>query len=373
MEALKTMLSNPGSTGAILAPTYKLLTIATKKTFFECVPPEIILKYNKTDDILKLVNNSEVIFLSTEDPDTQFRGPNLGWFWLDEGAQMNRKVWNIGIGRLRQSPELAWVTTTPKGYNWVWEVFEKQRRDNYWHTTYATSENPYLTPQFIESLKEAYSGVFLEQEFYGKFVGMEGLVYPQFNYDIHVISNNTTVEFKRILAGVDFGYTNPTAVVVYGIDGDGRMYQLDEFYERQVLIPDLIEVCKRFKEQYKVESFLCDPAEPAYISQLNEAGLTAFNVKCEVIPSISKMASRLEVKADSRARYYIKERCLNTINEFRNYRYKEVWEGRPILDKPLKLFDHALDATRLVCWYLDSGIDYSKVLSMDLSDFTETM
>ena len=44
----------------------------------------------------------------------------------------------------------------------------------------------------------------------------------------------------RVRYGVDFGWTNPSAIEVEGLDGDGRLWVLDEFYKTQASAEDLM-------------------------------------------------------------------------------------------------------------------------------------
>jgi hypothetical protein len=50
----------------------------------------------------------------------------------------------------------------------------------------------------------------------------------------------TDVKPLRIRYAVDFGWTNPSAIMVDGFDGDGRLWILDEFYKTQASTEDLI-------------------------------------------------------------------------------------------------------------------------------------
>ena len=60
----------------------------------------------------------------------RLRGPNISWWHGDESALYEVSVWRIMIGRLRQYGRLgyAWLTTTPKGRNWIYQEFIQQTR-----------------------------------------------------------------------------------------------------------------------------------------------------------------------------------------------------------------------------------------------------
>jgi len=164
------VLRQPAKTrGAIIAPTYRMLQDATLQTFLEMArKADIIREWRRSDMLMTLENGTEILFRSADDPD-KLRGPNLGWFWLDEAAMMPELVFDLMIGRLRLNPGRGWVTTTPKGMNWLYNLFGKGR-EGYSLTQCSTRSNIFLPKHFSGTLMEKYKGVFLEQEEGGKFV-----------------------------------------------------------------------------------------------------------------------------------------------------------------------------------------------------------
>jgi len=187
--------------------------------------------------------------------------------------------------------------------------------------------NPYLTRDFISSLEDQYSGVFLDQELEGKFVGLEGLVYGGFDRTRHVVTDwvlkHKHGHFVRFVASCDFGWMNPMALLVFGVDSDDRLYAIDEIYKRKLMMSDFVEVCRDMRKKYKIEAFYCDPSEPEHIHQLRVGGLNALQANNDVLAGINSVASRLEFQRDGRARLYVHERCVNLLSEFENYAYPD--------------------------------------------------
>ena len=70
------------------------------RTFLELVNKAGILRsFNKSDMTVDLIDGKHILFRSSDQPD-RLRGPNLGWFYLDEAALMDEQTWLIMIGRL---------------------------------------------------------------------------------------------------------------------------------------------------------------------------------------------------------------------------------------------------------------------------------
>ncbi len=180
--------------------------------------------------------------------------------------------------------------------------------------------------------------------------------------------------FPRVIGGVDWGYTNPTAALVFGIDGDDRAWQLDEFYQRRapldaVVLPALCDLTAR----YGVETWYCGPDEPEHIAALQaaliQAGLPARALPAEdaVRPGIQTVTRLLARRDDGTRGLYVAPRCVHTIAEFGTYQYPSTdslhatgngsASGTPlpqtgeglgvgVSELPLKQNDHAMDALR---------------------------
>src|SRR6185437_7622048 len=103
--------------------------------------------------------------------------------------------------------------------------------------------------------------------------------------DGHIHEPEPVQRFARIIGGVDWGYANPTAACVFGLDGDDRAWQLDEYYQRRapldaVVLPALVDLSQR----YGVQTWYCGPDEPEHIAALQTALLRA-GVSCRALPA----------------------------------------------------------------------------------------
>jgi predicted phage terminase large subunit-like protein len=171
------IIRQPGrSMGMVVAPTYPMLRDATARTFTETLRP-LIADFHRSEMRAELTNGTTVLFRSADDPD-RLRGPNLGWFYLDEAALMTQEAWLIMIGRLREAPGRAWVTSTPRGKNWLWETFAHGGED-YAIVRSSSRENPFLPGDFIRSLEASYTSEWLRQEVEGEFVDPAGALFKR--------------------------------------------------------------------------------------------------------------------------------------------------------------------------------------------------
>lgn len=88
------------------------------------------------------------------------------------------------IGRLREAPGRAWMTTTPKGFNWIHDLFVTRELPGYDLIRSSTKQNPYLPHDFVSTLEGTYVGQFRQQEIEGEFVQPEGALAQRHWFEI---------------------------------------------------------------------------------------------------------------------------------------------------------------------------------------------
>jgi phage terminase large subunit len=149
-------------------------------------------------------------------------------------------------------------------------------------------------------------------------------------------------QFIEVIAGIDFGYTNPSSMLVIGKDFDNHYWVMHEFYKKEHTNSQLIEVAKNLKSNYHIDLFYPDPAEPDRIEEFNQAGFACREVNKNIALGIDHV-QRL-FKSD---KIHIDIACENLIWELERYRYKEqVRDDLNEKEQPVKKDDHAMDSLR---------------------------
>jgi len=354
----------PKSTALVISPTYPMMRDGTLSTFLNLPPTASLigqrkdgsLNYNKESKDITMYNGSVIKFRSADEPD-RIRGMEASFLWLDEGGQLSSdEMWKIGIGRLSQrcAPQRAICTTTPNGMNWLYNEFvtnKSKEHEIFFSSTLENAEN--LPDGYIESLESQYSGQFYKQELLGEFVGFEGLVFPDFNTDIHVTDKimdpNYDETIVRVDAGVDWGFRDPTTAVIVGTSKYGRKYIYDELYvtdvDLEVVKPDM----NRLFSKYNVRNVYCDPSRPDGIALLNKiAGRKweAVRAKNEIVNGLMAVGQYFKTDSDGKPRMLIHPRCKNLINELQLYRYQTKNKNGVISEHPMDKFNHTIDGIR---------------------------
>jgi len=325
---------NPGKAGFVVAPTVPSLrtTIIPELEKWGIIDRG---EFNRTEKRLDFPNGSTVFFDSADNDRKieRLRGPSISWFWIDEAATVDKRAWDILIGRLRTGEyRNAFITTTPKGENWVYDRFVDEDPDDVHAITGVSShENIYL-PEDYQSITDEYDGRFHDQEVEGRFVAFSGLVYPWFD-DANLV-DAAPDHYDEVIYGVDWGHNNPAVTLAIVRKGD-TWTVADEWYERRCTVNDHSRAVESLVDEYGEGAIYCDPSEPANIEQLRRDGLAARPGENDVTPGIQHVASLADDLQVARG-------CQNLRNEFNQYQYKNDGES----DDPLKQHDHALDAGR---------------------------
>lgn len=207
--------------GAIVAPTYPMLKDVVLPTFRQIAEGGVDT-LNKADLYADMANGHRVLFRSADKPE-RLRGMNLGWCWVDEAALVSEDTWDILLGRLRLDPGRAWITTTPKGHNWVHDRFIKTDDGERETIRATTHDNPHLPEEYVESLREQYTEKFRRQELGGQFIEAEGALWSWDN----ISRESAPSSLDRIVIGVDpaGGGPDEVGIVAVGKAGD-RAYVL---------------------------------------------------------------------------------------------------------------------------------------------------
>lgn len=180
VKSLIMSIEYPGIRIWVTAPVFKTLTDATMPKYQEIFGgiPGYAKFLGGDNPAARLSNGGEILFRSTDKPDN-LRGGEIGAFHMDEAAQSTYYAFQILQGRLRQRqpngefyPLQGWLSTTPKGLNWLYHEFVVQERSNYEYFSWTTSDNYFLPPEYIDGMD--YTGKFRLQELEGKFLNLEG-------------------------------------------------------------------------------------------------------------------------------------------------------------------------------------------------------
>ncbi len=417
LKALVVARDYPGANMLLGRATYPKLNDTLKKEFFKWCPPSWIKRMpTEKDNTCYLKNGTIVNFRyvqqrgkAKEEDTSNLLSATYDFIGIDqlEDPEFTYKDFADLLGRLRGStpyrgndstmptsgPRWFVFTTNPTS-NWVYRrivrplhIYKETGRkiegllitdkdklliDIVEGSTY---ENRHvLAPDVIEALETAYTGQYRERFLLGKWASYEGLVYPSFSHETHVIPHATAVDYlhglaksgvyPEMLKGYDHGIAEQSCYLVGYADHLDNIVILDGFYEKEQSIAQLARRIHSIDAEYGAEADL-PYADPQIFRRAGTIGPTVADMFMQENINMRRGANRIEggimkvvaylaVKATRRNPFtrnwgapnlFVSDRCEFLIDEFATY----MWRRDPLgerIDEPVDRKNHAMDALR---------------------------
>lgn len=298
---------------------------------------------------------STIGFKSCDQGREKFQGTSLDFVWFDEEPPYD--IYQECRMRVLDRCGHIFGTMTPlKGLTWVYdEIYLNQKNQpEVWHETMEWADNPYLDPKEVEEITKSMSAEELESRRFGKFVGNGGMVYSEFDENIHVIDPFVVPSEWQDTISIDPGLNNPLSAHWYCVDWDGNVYVVAEHFAQGKDIHYHAEKIKEISARLgwhhasngNIDALIDSAANQKTLASLKsvtelfyENGINANpKVNKDLFTGINRVKSYLK-NGEGVARLFIFRNCTNLIQEIKSY-----WWGDG--DRPQKKDDHCLDELR---------------------------
>lgn len=323
----------------VVSPTYTMFQRIVLPRMLEFMMSVAMIEYKATERALYLPTGGKIYFGSADNPLT-LEGVHVRAAWIDEAGQMRREAWEVIQRRVGYHKGRILLTTTPYNLGWLkTELYDRWKAGdkNYDVIQFASIVNPAYPKEEFERAKATMPEWKFKMFYLGQFAKPEGMVYQDFNEQKQLIDAFEIPKSWRRVAGMDFGYNNPSAVVWTAISPDDEIYIYREYYERGKIIEELAdEIIDRSRGE-EIDAIYCDPSNPAAIEELRRKDLPA-----QAADNAVKQGIEAVIEAMRGNRLYIFKGLNNLLDELENYHWKE--NG----DEPVKEYDHCLTGDTVV-------------------------
>ncbi len=300
--------------------------------------------------------SSIIGFKSCDQGREKFQGASLDFVWFDEEppqdiyAECRMRVFD-------RKGDIFGTMTPLKGLTFVYnEIYLNRRNDpEVWYEFMEWKDNPYLDEGEIAALEGSMDENTLQSRRYGRFASAAaGLVYPEFDENVHVIEPFDVPKDWQDDISIDPGLNNPLSAHWYAVDYDGNVYVIAEHYEAGRDIDyhaeRIKEICERLDWHRDYQGRICALIDSAakqrtlggmksVVELFYERGILVNpNVEKDLFSGIARVKSYLKGKNGS-PNLYIFRNCVNLVRELKGY----YWGSG---DAPRKADDHSLDELR---------------------------
>ena len=295
-----------------------------------------------------------IVGANTTESEERIRGLTLAGAYCDEVSLYPESFMDMLMTRLSVKGAMCFANCNPDNpSHWFYQRYilnEALTNKKVFH--FVLDDNPNLDPDYVESLKQSFTGVFYDRFIRGLWVAASGVIYRKFadspeQFILSVAPRVGDIMFSTI--GVDFGGSKSAhAFCCTGFrKGYTGVIILDELYHRPVdfvaesqwdagaLTDEFVKfVRKQIDFGYKVKEIFVDGAEQVLKLSLERGlrkagiGLPVMNArKKDVVDRIRFYNSLMGL-----GRFQILPQCTKTIAALK----EAVWNDK-------KLFDERLD------------------------------
>ena len=340
-----------------VAPTYR----QAKQILWDDLKTKLIAcrwvqKINESDLTITLVNGSKIHLRSADNPDS-LRGISIDYLVMDECAMIDHKTWTEVLRpALSDRQGHAMFITTPKGRNWIYDLWQGAHTQHDWKPfSYTTLEGGNVPPEEIEAAREDLDERSFKQEYEASFINYQGQIYYNWNPELH-LQRRSIDDMPRneiLHVAMDFNI-DPLVAAVCRITGD-EIHVIDEVY---INGSNTYEMAEELKRRYPVNRMYVYPDASGQARKtssntsdhniLRQAGFT-LKVKGINPPVKDRLAAvnASLLSGTGQVRLTIDPKCKNVISCISKQTYKE---GTQIPDKSSG-HDHLNDALGyLVHW-----------------------
>jgi len=322
----------------------------TLHTLLSILPPNSY-KYYKAETKLT-INGGGTIYCKPLDDLLNIRSMNLGAIFVDEASQIDLEDYKELLYRLRLNVgkrQIFLATNPATPSHWIYKRFFAENSPNrkvITTSSYDNIHNPVDYYDIFEEDKKNNINLY-KRNVLGEWTTIEGAVYDNFERDKHVKSIGK-IAYDKITIGIDYGYTDPTAMIVIGSYGELN-YVIEEYYHRRVLLDQLKAKIKNYVDKYADVNFVVDPSAALIIAEIEGMGYKVQKANNNIIMGIGAVRSCFAPNNANIPSLVIDSNCINLIRELESYIYEKGTE------KPVDKDNHALDALRYAIMGIREG------------------
>ena len=332
MNSLAKYARHPNKKCMYVAPSYRM----AKQIVWEDLKQMIKernwhRKINESELTITLVNGSTIFLRSADNPDS-IRGIGLDYVVIDEAADISEEAWKAVIRPTLSDREGdALIIGTPKGRNWLYDVYQNAKHLNDWHSWQKrTIDGGQVSAEEIAQAKQDLDERTYKQEYEATFVEYSGLIYYAFGDH-----NITDMDFGSaqnipVHIGMDFNVDPGCAVMAFQYSKGIHIYD-----ELEIWGTDTAEMTKEIQRRYPNRTYFCYPDASGAQRRTSAGGVTdhiilknaGFRLKVGAVnPSVKDRIAAVNsvCKAtDGNSKLTISPKCTKMINALRKHTYKE--------------------------------------------------
>ena len=357
----------PGTSVLIIAPNYSLSSISwdLQRKFLRDFDIEL-RRSNAKDKVIELENGSMIRMGSVTQVDSVV-GRSYDLIIFDEAALNDdgESAFNIQLRPTLDKPNSkAIFISTPRGKNWFEKFYKRgfttEDSEKYyptWASILSTyKDNPRAIEADVEDARRSMSNAEFSQEYECSFIALEGRIFEGFKPSEHVgYIDLDQVDTLDVIAGLDVGFKDPTAMVVMLTDGE-TFFIVDEYQAQGRQTSSHAKELQKLIDKWEIDFIYIDSAaQQTKYDLAMDYDISTVNAKKSVLDGIGYVGSIID-----HDRLLVSKDCYRSIEALENYRWDDkagLLNERPVHDD----YCHMADAIRYAMYSHSvnvAGLDY---------------
>lgn len=309
----------------------------------------------------------------------KIRGSEIAYVAIDEATDVNPQVFEMLKSRLSLPWSTCDATTNPASPNhWFKEFLDSAERGvDIYCQNYTIYDNPFLPEEYVRALESEYEGVWYDRYILGLWTLAEGLVYA--NYTKAIYEGDFEGPADDYCISLDYGTSNPFAALLWERRGT-TWFVRDELYysgresgvqktdgEYLQMLVDFAKPIFKHRERMTISPWtgeeiiehtripvIIDPSAASFIALLRQStNFRPVPADNDVLNGIRRTSTAIE-----KGLIKVHKRCAQWQKEAQSY----IWDVNSVEDRPVKDFDHLMDATRYF-------VNTMRIVRPSLSDY----
>ena len=382
LEKMHLLMSKyKGARALMVRKTRTSLTQSAMVTFDKFVIPENDSVTWRTGEQEYRYVNGSVVVIGGMDKSIKIMSSDYDFIYVQEATELTEEDFETLTTRCRNGviPYNQVIGDCNPGAPWHWIKIKSDKGDIKMYNS-VHEDNPTLFDPVLQKWTErgiAYlakldklTGVRYQRLRKGLWAASEGMIYTEWDSNIHLIDRFHIPDDWIRYWVIDFGYNNPFVWQAWAVDPDGIAYRFAEIYQTGLLVEDaaaLIRALMVEKQEMIPNAIICDHDAEDRATFERHMGVPTIPAVKAVSAGIHAVKSRLKIQDNKKARLYFMRDSLiepdpslmdamkpySTEQEFEGY----VWEDSQKKETPKKADDHGMDTTRYLAMHLENYND----------------
>jgi PBSX family phage terminase large subunit len=274
-------LQFPGNRGLLARKDFTDLRDSTLTTFFQVLPSELILDWNKSERLIQIKTGaqpSQVLYRGLGDVHEveKSKGIDLGWLAIDEPSEIDEATYLMLRAQLTwvlpngtRPPYMCLLASNPEP-GWVKRRFITNPAPGTIFIPSLPRDNPGLPAGWEGDLRNSYPPDWINKYLEGSWDVAEGQVFTEFDRQTHIVDRINPAHMK-LAAAIDHATTGTTCMVIVGLDSSGNINVLAEYYRQNALVSQHAAAMQKLMAEFggkkRFDYILIDPSTESKTQQ----------------------------------------------------------------------------------------------------------